>query len=90
MANGSKQYQIYSNAHFVKESKEVSSLFNELFVPAPLLKDAISYNTDKINDRYIAVVLRFQNLLGDFKELNIMPLLESQQIDLIKKYKIKF
>lgn len=89
MANRSKQYQIYSNAHFVKESKEASNLFNELFVPAPLLKDAISYNTDKINGRYIAVVLRFQNLLGDFKEQNIIPLLESQQIDLIKKLQDK-
>lgn len=42
--------------------------FNHLFKPSPLLERNLKIQSDKINGNYIAVVFRFQNLLGDFNE----------------------
>lgn len=79
------QYQVYTNAHFVENPLEFSVLFHELFIPNKHLVDAINYNQIKIKDKYIAIVLRFQNLLGDFEEGKIMPLEEQKQQNLINK-----
>ena len=83
--NRNRQYQVYTNAHIVDKPLELSELFNELFIPSKKLAEAINNNKTKIKDKYISIVLRFQNLLGDFKEGNILPLEEQEQKKLIDK-----
>ena len=51
----------YDDAHFHK-------LFMELFKPSIKLQNEINNNLQAIGDKYISVVFRFQNLIGDFYE----------------------
>lgn len=81
--------KVYTNAHLVDNPIEFSKMFNELFVPSKPLSDAINRNITNINGHYIAVVLRFQNLLGDFIEGNIKPLEEQKQKCIINKLQSK-
>ena len=80
-----KQLHIYTNAYFVNTSIEYSSLFHELFVPAKVLQEAIDCNKKVLGDKYFAFVLRFQNLLGDFKEADFQTLNADEQLKLIDK-----
>lgn len=85
----SKQYHVYTNAHFAHTPEVYSKLFHELFVPTPPLQNAIDWNKKRIGGEYVAVVLRFQNLLGDFKEANFKALPENERQGLIDKVKAK-
>lgn len=78
-----KQLQIYTNSHFYYN--HFSDAFHELFKPAPRLNDAIEYNKRQIGGKYIAMVFRFQQLLGDFKEANFKILSSEEQKTLIEK-----
>ena len=89
MANKAVLYQVYTNAHLVENPIEFSKLYNELFVPSRPLLDAVNINTRNINATYVAIVLRFQNLLGDFVEGKTAPLEEAKQRDLINKLQRK-
>ena len=80
-----KQYHIYTNAHFAYVPKVYSKAFHELFMPAKPLEEAISQNKENIGGEYIAIVLRFQSLLGDFKEANFPTLPVDQQEKLMEK-----
>lgn len=84
-----KQYHVYTNAHFANTPEVYSKLFHELFVPTKPLQDAIDWNKERIGSDYVAVTLRFQNLLGDFKEANFKALPESERQGLIDKVKAK-
>lgn len=61
-----KQIHLYTNMYFA--DKEYGVLFRELFKPTDDLQTLIDYNKKQIGGDYIAVVFRFQQLLGDFKE----------------------
>lgn len=87
--SGYKQYHVYTNAHFAHTPEVYSKLFHELFVPTKPLQDAIDWNKERIGGDYVAVVLRFQNLLGDFKEANFKALPEDERQVLIDKVKAK-
>ena len=87
--NKESLYEVYTNAHLVENPIEFSKLYNELFVPSKPLLDAVNANTKNINAPYVAIVLRFQNLLGDFVEGKTAPLEEAKQRDLINKLQRK-
>lgn len=89
MTSGQKQYHVYTNAHFAHTPEVYSKLFHELFVPTKPLQDAINWNKERIGGDYVAVTLRFQNLLGDFKEANFKALPEDERQGLIDKVKNK-
>lgn len=76
-----KQLHVYSNTNvFDKHYKEC---FNELFTPAPPLHEAITAQLQQFDDKpFIAMVLRFQQLLGDFKEgdYKVLPAAEREEL----------
>lgn len=81
--NKGKQIHVYSNTCFFDEY--FSQSFRELFVPTlPLIK-SIEANLQHIGNKYIAMVFRFQQLLGDFKEDGYKTLSEKEQAVLIEK-----
>lgn len=84
-----KQYHVYTNAHFAHTPEVYSKLFHELFVPTKPLQDAIEWNKQRIGSEYVAIVLRFQNLLGDFKEANFKALPENERGALMDKVRNK-
>ena len=45
-------------------------VFNQLFKPSPILQLELDKHYRNIGGEYVAMVFRFQNLLGDFKEYN--------------------
>ena len=63
-----KQIHIYSN--MATADKRYSELFHELFKPSQPLQEQIDFHLNKIGGKrtYIAMVYRFRQLLGDFKE----------------------
>lgn len=79
------QIHVYANRDSVKlqdPEADWGSLFKELFRPAPVLKkelDSLDFGN------YIALVFRFQNKLGDFKEYGCLPFPEEERQALIKK-----
>lgn len=79
-----KQLHIYSNTNiFDKHYKEC---FNELFSPAAPLHEAITTQLQQLGDSpFIAMVLRFQQLLGDFKEGNYKVLPATEREELIQR-----
>lgn len=85
------QYHIYSN---INTAENFSSSFDELFKVNNDLKIDIELHLKNINSNFVAIVLRFQQLLGDFKEGDY-EVLDSQQQELLigkclkKIYEIK-
>lgn len=78
-----KQIHIYSNTNF--NDSYYSLNFNDLFQPSHKLQQAINNNLSKINQPYISIVFRFQQLLGDFKEVGYKILPHDKRIILINK-----
>ncbi len=79
------QIHIYSDCYFAEN--RFAELFKELFVPVKALQERIDVCTKSIGVEYEAVTLRFQQLLGDFKEgKGKLEVLESDEKDrLIEK-----
>lgn len=78
-----KQLHCYTSSGF--GDSDFHSLFNELFVPSPLLSEQINTHLEKVGCEYISIVFRFQNLLGDFYEGNFRTLNSCDQEVLLKK-----
>lgn len=78
-----RQLHIYSNALFA--DNRFSQNFKELFRPTLRLQEAISEQSAHIGKPYIAMVFRFQQLLGDFKEDGYRILTAPEQKALIEK-----
>lgn len=82
---GKTQIHVYANRDSVNiqdPEADWGSLFKELFQPAKVLKkelDALDFG------KYIALVFRFQNKLGDFKEYAYRPLPDGEKQTLMKK-----
>lgn len=83
MQNKQLQYHIFGNAFFAKG--RYHELFNELFKPSEYLQCKIDEMISLFPEDYESVTLRFQCLLGDFREGNYPELLESEKARLIKK-----
>ncbi|MBD5132457.1 MAG: hypothetical protein HDT28_07730 [Clostridiales bacterium] len=81
-----KQIHVYANRDYIKDEDphKWGDLFNELFKPSLKLQDAI---TRLHFDDYIAVVFRFQNLIGDFEEYSFSALPEEERNKLLSKCK---
>lgn len=78
-----KQIHLYTNMYF--GDKEYGVLFRELFEPTDDLQALIDFNKKQIGGDYIAVVFRFQQLLGDFKEGDYPELPKDKKDSLIGK-----
>lgn len=78
-----KQIHLYSNTYF--NDSLFSMTFQEMFNPSLLLQKAIENNIQNIGSNYIAVTLRFQQLLGDFYEEGYKTLSTHEQSKLIGK-----
>jgi len=80
-----KQYHFYTNGQWAQR-ETYTQLFHQLFKPAESLQKAIVENENSIGSDYVAMVFRFQQLLGDFKESNSPdPLNEDERRALIDK-----
>lgn len=78
------ELHIYTNTDIY--DNEYTQLFNELFKPSNLLLNTINYNISNIgNTNFLAIVLRFQQLLGDFREDGYETLSLDEQKTLIDK-----
>src|SRR5690606_11116063 len=88
-----KQEHVYANLDYLdeinfkyKQQYQWGRHFNELFKPTKLLENQLQLHHNQLeNDRYIACVFRFQNLLGDFKEYHFKPLPSADQQALVTK-----
>jgi hypothetical protein len=81
----SKQIHYYSNDHY-SLYKSFSVLFNELFKPTDILQQAVDKHYKAIDEKYIGLAFRFQNLMGDFNECyNHTALDHEQQIELLNR-----
>ena len=85
--NDGRQYHVYTNLDLT--GNKFNNYFSELFVPAPQLKEQIKLLEQEFGNNYIAMVFRFQQLLGDFKEGNYPILSENEQKILIAKCQTK-
>lgn len=79
------QNHIYTNIDL--GDKCFSRLFHELFKPTDKLSNLLSENYEKIGGEYIAMVYRFQQLLGDFKEGNYPVLKQEKRQNLMEQCK---
>lgn len=55
--------------------------FNRLFRPSPILQKEIDRHLEEIGEEYVAMVFRFQNLLGDFEEYKFKEIGDNQYKD---------
>lgn len=74
------QYKVVGNMHY-KEC-EWKNAFDELFRPSPIVLNGLK--SINLPESYDAITLRFQQLLGDFKEGQFKILDKNQQDKLIK------
>jgi hypothetical protein len=85
--NDGRQYHIYTNIDLCKD--QYSLRFDALFKPSLKLHNSIKNYSTLFSGSYIAMVFRFQQLLGDFEEGNYPILSFSDQLSLIDKCKNK-
>lgn len=77
------QYHVYGNSYFAQG--KYKELFEELFKPTKYLKERLKLYNKTLTEPYEAVTLRFQQLLGDFKEGKYAILSEKEKNTLISK-----
>lgn len=75
-----KQIHLYTNTYFL--DRYFTESFRELFQPTKPLQSAIEMNLQHTGNKYVAMVFRFQQLLGDFKEdgYKILPISEQESL----------
>lgn len=78
-----KQLHVYGNTPMF--DKYFAKSFQTLFRPSTILQQAIDKQKQRIGSSYIAVVTRFQQLLGDFKETGYKTLTEVDGKKLIQR-----
>lgn len=81
---GGQDYVPLLNRHYQKDL-QWGQLFNQLFKPKAKLKEKIESKLSVINGQFVAIVFRFQNLLGDFQEYNFPELNKTEQTKIINK-----
>lgn len=83
MSKNGGQIHVYGNTPMLDSN--FSESFHTLFKPSFLLQKAIDNQKQSIGESYIAVVTRFQQLLGDFNEGDYKTLNEKEKEILIQK-----
>lgn len=78
-----RQIHIYTNTELVFKGGNYSRLFHELFRPSKIVLDDVMKYQKLLVPAYISATTRFQNLLGDFEEQNIIPLDDEEKERLI-------
>ncbi len=78
-----KQLHVYGDTPMFDQYFAKS--FHTLFRPSVLLQRAIDEQKKRIGTSYVAVVTRFQQLLGDFKETGYKTLTEAEGKELIQR-----
>ncbi|MDR1782646.1 MAG: hypothetical protein LBR13_00065 [Dysgonamonadaceae bacterium] len=68
------KYQLHIQCNSGESYKNFSFLFNELFRPSDYLRANLDLNKKLLENNYISISFRFQNLLGDFTESGSKPL----------------
>lgn len=59
---------LYCSNTIIQPNK-YTQLFNDLFIPAPKVQEALDFNFNQMENRpYVSITYRFQALLGDFSE----------------------
>jgi hypothetical protein len=71
------QVHVYSNC--MNKTEFYHEIFNELFVPTPLLANALQPHADVLASGYVSISFRFQSLLGDFKDSIDTPSINTTQ-----------
>lgn len=83
LINPKKQIHVYSNSNNSKG--RYATLFSKLFKPTPLVKNELKSHLDKLGLHYWSFSFRFQQLLGDFKDICGITLSPQEQESLIKQ-----
>lgn len=78
-----KQIHFYTNMYI--GDNEYGVLFKRLFRPTIELQNIINFNLGNTGTDYIAIVFRFQRLLGDFNEKNYPELDDNNKRELINR-----
>lgn len=78
-----KQLHVYGDTPML--DKHFAEAFQTLFRPSAILQQAIDEQKQRIGSSYVAIVTRFQQLLGDFKETGYKTLSEVEGKDLIQR-----
>ena len=78
-----KQYHVYSNT--LLYDRDYAANFQALFRPATRLEQAVESECKSIGGAYVAMVFRFQQLLGDFSEGDFEVLPADKRKPLIEK-----
>lgn len=73
------QVHVYTNALLLPHGHGFHDLFEELFRPSKALEDALKRYMEPLSEGYYAMTLRFQQLLGDFKEGQYTVLSSAEQ-----------
>ena len=78
-----RQVHVYTNAHLLPRGSRFGDCFHELFRPSPALEKALRQYSEDLKGGYYVMTLRFQQLLGDFKEeqqFTILPPAGQQEL----------
>lgn len=82
------QLLVYTNLNIVS-NEDFPHLFHRLFRPSDRLQMILDTENHRIKVPYVSATLRFQQLLGDFKEGNFNTLSDKDANELIRKCKEK-
>jgi hypothetical protein len=83
------QFHIYTNSEWIKGA-EYSTLFNELFKPSKTVQDTLNYHKRYLSSDYISMTFRFQQLLGDFENMDFKNDIANDILTLlIEKFELK-
>lgn len=83
MVKYGKQLHVYGDTPMF--DVHFAEAFQTLFRPSAILRQAIDEQKQRIGSNYIAIVTRFQQLLGDFKETGYKILAEDERVALIQR-----
>jgi len=64
-----QQFHVYTNSEWIK-GPEYAFLFNELFKPSKRVQQVLDFHKQILNNNYVSMTFRFQQLLGDFENKN--------------------
>ncbi|MDE6237930.1 MAG: hypothetical protein K2M45_08695 [Muribaculaceae bacterium] len=78
-----RQLHIYTNADTSRGRYQ--QLFNELFLPSPILRESIDRHLSRMTPGYHAFAFRFMTLLNDFTDCQLPQLSAQEQEELMVK-----
>lgn len=85
LASKAQRRQLHVYANSVMYDASYAEAFHELFRPVPALQAAVEKEVESIGAPFAAMVLRFQQLLGDFEEGDFPTLPAEEREALIER-----